>query len=281
MLNRRTFVHLLIGTSYSSLARSKNPQPPLILAKTYNEDIKLLDYWVSEKLDGVRAYWDGEKLLSRNGNIYPAPPWFIADFPNCPLDGELWMGRSTFDKLSGTVRRHHAAENAWRKVRFMVFDLPSNPNSFTNRYEALETLFFGLDSSNIALVPQTKISTHQALKEHLTQAVQQGAEGLMLHRGDSLYLAGRSDGLLKVKIYEDSEATVIAHFPGKGKHQGKLGALLVESPEGQRFRIGTGFSNHERSSPPPIGSTITYKFYGLTPSGLPRFASFIRARNDY
>ncbi|MBU6466279.1 MAG: DNA ligase, partial [Burkholderiales bacterium] len=101
-----------------------------------------------------------------------------------------------------------------------------------------------------------------------------------LHRGDSLYREGRSDDLIKVKTHDDAEARVIAHLPGKGKHAGKMGALLLEMPGGQRFKLGTGFSDADRAAPPPVGSWVTYRFLGTHDSGLPRFASFVRVRED-
>lgn len=103
----------------------------------------------------------------------------------------------------------------------------------------------------------------------------------MLRKPNSSYEAGRSYNLLKVKTYEDAEATVIAHLPGKGKHSGRLGALLVKLPNGIQFAVGSGFSDLERENPPPIGSIITFKYYGYHKSGIPRFASFLRVREKF
>lgn len=102
----------------------------------------------------------------------------------------------------------------------------------------------------------------------------------MLHRGASLYRSGRSDDLIKVKTHEDTEARVVAHLPGKGKHAGRMGALLVEMPNGQRFKLGAGFTDVQRTDPPPVGSWVTYRFRGTHDGGLPRFASFVRVRPD-
>jgi DNA ligase-1 len=102
----------------------------------------------------------------------------------------------------------------------------------------------------------------------------------MLHRGASRYASGRSDDLLKLKPYLDAEARVVAHLPGKGKYRGLMGALLVESTQGGRFRIGTGFSDAERVDPPPIGAQITYRYHGFTDAGIPRFPSFLRVREE-
>jgi DNA ligase-1 len=91
----------------------------------------------------------------------------------------------------------------------------------------------------------------------------------------------RSDDLLKLKRFDDAEAIVIAHIEGKGKFSNMLGALVVTTPEAREFKIGSGFSDLQRRDSPAIGSTITYKYQGFTASGLPRFASFRRERDNY
>ena len=254
--------------------------PPLLLANAYREDVALDRYWVSEKLDGVRAYWDGERLRSRKGNPINAPPWFVAHFPRVPLDGELWMGRGAFERLSGAVRRQRPDDAQWREIRFMVFDLPSSPATFDRRLQRLREMFETVASPYVALVEQFRVTGRAELMERLERVVADGGEGLMLHRGSSLYAAGRSDDLLKLKTHEDAEAVVIGHLPGKGRLTGMLGALLVETPEGLRFRLGTGFSDEERRNPPPLGATVTYKHHGRTRNGVPRFASFLRIRDE-
>jgi DNA ligase 1 len=116
------------------------------------------------------------------------------------------------------------------------------------------------------------------LRERLAEVVQAGGEGLMLHRADALYVTGRQEVLLKLKPLHDAEAVVIGHTAGAGRNQGMLGALNVQTPEGQRFKLGTGFSDEQRRAPPPVGSTVTYTYRELTPSGKPRFAAFLRVR---
>ena len=253
-------------------------KPELMLASLYRRGIDLRDYWVSEKLDGVRAYWDGRRLISRGGHLIHAPDWFIAEFPRVPLDGELWMGRGQFERLSGTVRRLEPDPEAWRAVRYMAFDLPAMPAPFGVRLAELQRRLAESPSAVILLVEQSRVADEAALMERLDAVVAAGGEGLMLHRDGSLYRAGRSADLLKVKPQFDAEARVIAHIPGKGKYRGLLGALLVEDAEGRRFRLGTGFSDAERRSPPPIGSLVTYSYRDRTQAGLPRFASFLRVR---
>ena len=254
--------------------------PSLLLANVYRDGIDLDRYWVSEKLDGVRARWDGETLVSRGGNRFNAPAWFTEDFPRVPLDGELWMGRGTFERLSGAVRRKIPNDAEWRTIRFMVFDLPASPAPFDRRLQRLRVMFETIESPRIALVEQFRVADHDALMETLSRVVDSGGEGLMLHRGGAFYTAGRTDDLLKVKRFDDAEAVVVGHLPGKGRLAGMLGALLVEMPDGRRFRLGTGFSDQERREPPPLGATVTYKYFGKTRNGVPRFASFLRIRDE-
>lgn len=264
---------------------SMSGAPPLMLAKAYHQGIPLADYWVSEKYDGVRGYWDGEKLLTRGGESIVAPTWFTAGWPKAPMDGELWAGRGQFAKAVSTVRQQTPDDAVWRAMRFMVFDLPAQGGPFSDRIPALGGLVSRIDQPWVQAVAQSKVANHPALQALLAKTVKGGGEGLMLHRGASLYKGGRNDDLLKVKTHEDTEARVVAHIPGKGKYAGVMGALLVETPgrdgkAAQRFKLGTGLSDEQRRNPPPIGSTVTYRYRGLNDSGIPRFASFMRTRED-
>ena len=256
-----------------------------MLANVYNPSVPLADYWVSEKYDGVRGFWDGQKLLTRGGQPVNAPAWFTANWPATPMDGELWAGRGQFQKTVSTVRQQTPDDEAWRNIKFMVFDLPSEPGTFTQRLSTLNSTVGKLAVPWVKAVPQSKATSHAALQSQLRQIIKAGAEGLMLHRGNSLYKSVRNDDLLKVKTHDDAEAIVVGHIPGKGKYLGQLGALLVEIPaaEGRgpyRFKLGTGFSDAQRQSPPAIGSSVTYRHRGLNDGGLPRFASFLRQRDE-
>jgi DNA ligase-1 len=256
-------------------------RPALALAEVYAPGADLAAYLVSEKLDGVRAYWDGARLLTRGGHTINAPDWFTAGLPPMPLDGELWLGRGRFAEVSGAVRRQAPEPDTWRSMRYMLFDLPGAGGGFETRLKLLERLSAGLDNPHVGLVAQNRVADHDALMTRLERVAAAGGEGLMLHRRDAPYRPGRSDDLLKVKPYLEAEARVIDHLPGRGKYQGMLGSLLVELPAGRRFRVGTGFTDAERQAPPPIGSLITFKYFGLTRTGLPRFASFLRVADDF
>jgi DNA ligase-1 len=236
-------------------------------------------YWVSEKLDGVRAFWDGRSLRFRSGLPIAAPDWWTAGLPMTPLDGELWLGRGRFDELSGIVRRHEPQEEGWRGVRYMVFDLPGAQGSFAQRTQRIADLVTQASQPWLQAVVQTQVPDAQALQIKLQQAVKDGGEGLVLHRANALWSPGRSDALLKFKLTPDDEARVVGHLPGKGRHSGHLGALLLEMPDGNRFALGTGFTDALRADPPPVGTVVTYRYRDRTPNGLPRFASFLRVHN--
>ncbi|MCF6205199.1 MAG: DNA ligase [Methylococcaceae bacterium] len=276
----KTLLFLVYLICIASPGYARNTQPEFSLAKTYAGKADLSDYWVSEKLDGVRAYWDGKQLISRQGNIFPAPHWFTKDFPTQPLDGELWLGRGQFQQLMSVVSKKQAIDSEWQKIGYYVFDLPQVKQSFTQRSKNLQQLVKNINSPYLHRVKQYRIANHSALEKHLKDIVKQGGEGLMLHRGEATNRKGRTKDLLKVKPYYDAEATVIAHTEGKGKFEGLLGAIVVETPKGKQFRIGTGFSMGQRRSPPSIGSQITYTYHGKTDAGIPRFASFLRTRKD-
>lgn len=254
------------------------PPPALGLAHNFRagSGVDVARYWISEKLDGVRAYWDGRQLLSRRGKVLQAPEWFIAGFPDQPLDGELWLGRGQFERLVGVVRKVRPVDAEWRSVRYLVYDLPGAPGSFEQRLQRLQTLVAGSGSTFLVALAQFRLADEAALQQRLADYLAQGAEGLMLHRADAHFQAGRSDALLKLKPFDDDEATVLGYVPGQGKYQGMTGALQVQTADGRRFDLGSGLSDALRQNPPAIGSRVTYRYSGLTAQGLPRFPRYHR-----
>lgn len=260
-------------------AQNEKISPPQQLASLYQDDIVVTDYWISEKLDGIRARWTGSELITRNANIIYTPTWFVKNFPPQTLDGELWLARHSFEKTASIVLRDNPSED-WRNIKFMLFDLPEHTGTFTQRLTELYYLADTIASPHVQVIPQFKLANQSQLMRKLDELVRQGAEGLMLHHTDSYYEDGRSANLLKLKKHQDAEARVIAHLPGKGKYKNMLGSLLVELDSGLQFKIGSGFSDMQRQKPPPIGTMITFKYYGLTAKGIPRFASFLRIKPE-
>ena len=201
--------------------------PALQLAQSYEKGMALQGYWVSEKLDGVRAYWNGEQLISKGGHVIKAPAWFVRGYPDTPMDGELWMGHGRFAEVSAAVRRLQPNAKEWRQIRYKVFDLPASDAPFSQRIQQMKALASASNAYTFSVIEQQPASSHAALLQRLDKVMAAGGEGLMLHHGDSLYQAGRSDAILKVKTYQDAEAVVVGHTEGKGKYRGMLGAFCA------------------------------------------------------
>ncbi len=268
------------GVRVAKEGEAEKSGPPLLLAESWDNGQDLAGWWMSEKLDGVRAYWDGERLISRLGNAFHAPDWFLQGFPaGTPLDGELWIGRKQFQRTVGIVRRQDRSDH-WKEVAYLAFDAPGAGGPFEARLEAVR------EHVRRASPPYLKAHEHLAcggvnhLRSELARVEALGGEGLMLRRPASVYEVGRSVTLLKVKSFLDAEARVLGHQPGAGRHKGRLGALLVELADGTKFSVGTGFSDAEREAPPAVGSLIAFRFQELTDAGVPRFPSYLGMRED-
>ena len=260
---------------------AKDAAPPILLANVLRADIDVTQYLVSEKYDGVRAIWDGTTLRFRSGRTVNAPAWFIAKLPAQSLDGELWLAREAFETLSGIVRKSEPVDDEWRRLKYMVFELPNAPGTFTQRAARIRDIVNATNWPQLVAVAQHPIKDRAELERQFKEAVNGGAEGLMLHLAVATYTTGRSDVLLKLKPALDTEAIVVAHVAGKGKYVGMMGALRVALPNKKQFTIGTGFTDAVRKNPPAVGSQITFTYRGLTNSGLPRFASYLRIREDF
>lgn len=252
---------------------------PLQLADKYSPEIAVNEYYISEKLDGIRARWTGSQLITRNGNKIHAPAWFTRGWPSQPLDGELWTRPGDFERIASIVLSH-TPDARWQEIKMMVFDTPVTNVPFRERLAQLHQLISLTDNPTLVLIRQFRLCCKDALEHKIDAVTAAGGEGVMLHHQHALYEDGRSTNLLKAKRHEDDEARVIAHLPGHGKFAGMMGSMLVELRNGKQFKLGTGFTDQQRLTPPPVGSWVTFKYYGFTQRGLPRFASFMRARPD-
>ena len=253
--------------------------PPLLLAERWDNAQDLTGWWMSEKLDGVRAYWDGQSLISRLGNRFHAPEWFLEGLPETPIDGELWIGRKAFQRTVGIVRRQDKNE-LWKEVRYVAFDAPGLDAPFEERLASIREHVERHRPPYLSAHEHAVCEGLDQLRAELARVESLGGEGLMLRQPGSRYEVGRSITLFKVKNFRDAEARVIEHLPGAGRHKGRLGALLVELTDGTRFSVGTGFSDAERGAPPPIGSAISFRYQELSEAGVPRFPSYVGVRVD-
>ncbi len=260
-------------------SRANKDTPAILLAQSWEEDVDPTGWWLSEKLDGVRAYWNGKVFLSRAGNTYHAPDWFVDGLGSDPLDGELWLGRGMFQRTVSVVRRQDQSEH-WRDVRYLIFDCPSHSGAFEARLAELERRFSEGAHSFAQIVAHELCDGVDHMRRRLAETEEAGGEGLMLRQPESEYVAGRSTTLLKVKTFLDADARVLGHAAGKGRHKGRMGALEVELQDGTKFSIGTGFSDAQREAPPQVGAFVAFRYQELTDGGVPRFPSFVGQRDD-
>jgi DNA ligase-1 len=282
-----TLKYFAIFTSFILWPQGYTSELPKIqLATPYQVEsktpIKISEYFVSEKLDGIRGYWNGKNLLTRGGNLIHAPKWFTQGWPLTYLDGELWSKRAEFEKISSCVRKHAPQQqitiSCWQKIRFMVFDLPKHSGTFSERIKQIKAEMATTDNHYWQIIKQEKVNSIAILNQRLADVVEKGGEGLMLHHQAAYYKIGRSQDLIKLKQYDDSEAIVVAYIAGKGKYKNMMGSIRVKMKSGLLFKIGSGFTDEQRKNPPKIGSTITFKYIGKTARGVPKFASFLRVR---
>ena len=130
MLNR--IILFLCLLSLSLLAE----KPNLLLLKTY-KDQNITGWVMSEKLDGIRAYWDGKRLISRGGKIIHAPQWFIKNYPPFEIDGELWTKRGDFENISSIVRDKKPSKE-WEAVKHYIFEVPNAQGGLFERLKKLK-----------------------------------------------------------------------------------------------------------------------------------------------
>jgi DNA ligase-1 len=241
---------------------------------------KVIGWFMSEKLDGLRAIYSGSDLYSRAKNKFHVPAEFMAEWPDLVLDGELCCGRGKFKESISLVKNHNATYERYLAdgLVYSVFDAPLLSGNFSERIEKLKVILAG--KKHIVVLEQTKIENIEQVKEAFDSVLELNGEGLMLRKADDKYHYKRSATLLKVKQFHDAEATVVAYHAGKGKNEGLCGALVCKMPSGQTFKCGSGMNTEDRKNPPAIGATITYRYFEVTGSGRPRFPTFVRIRAD-
>ncbi len=247
-------------------------KPKLLLLNTYRNDMNVTSWYMSEKLDGVRAYWDGEKLLSRSGKVFSVPKFFIKDFPRHKLDGELWTKREDFSNIVSIVNKKKV-HKGWTELTYNIFEVPDASGDLLERLQHVK------ETPYIKVIKQVKVKDEEHLKFFLKFLENKGAEGIVVRDGSLKYYTGRDNNALKVKSYIDSECVIVSYNKGQGKYEGLLGSLSCKMENMQVIKIGSGLSDYERVNPPKIGAIITFKYYGLTSQGNPRFPIFLKTQN--
>ena len=247
-------------------------------AKVYaDEDVR--GWVVSEKLDGVRAYWDGKELFTRKNKKIYAPLWFTKNLPPFALDGELWTRRGDFENIQSIVLSQTPDER-WHEIRYMIFEVPNAKGNFFERLGLIEAYKKRNVLPFVKIIEQKECHGSDALEKFLQEVMASGGEGVMVKNPYLAYWHGRSDGMYKVKQKEDAEAVVIGYKEGEGKHKGRVGSLHLRMEDGREFFLGSGLSDAQRENPPKVGEVVTFSYFGVTKKGIPKFASFLRVRRD-
>ena len=246
----------------------------LMLLKTY-KDQNITGWVMSEKLDGIRAYWNGKNLLTRSGNIIYAPKWFTKDYPPFEIDGELWTKHKDFEHIISIVRDRTPSKE-WKQIRHYIFEVPNAKGGLFERLNRVKKYENGI----IKTIPQIPIRDKNHLKQFLTDIELKGGEGVVVRDPKALYIAKRTNKVLKVKTFLDRECRITAYNEGHGKFKGLLGSVTCILDNNITFKIGSGFTLDERKNPPPIGSLITFKYKEFTKYGKPRFPVFLRVREE-
>jgi DNA ligase-1 len=244
---------------------------------TYHGNENLKGWFMSEKLDGIRGYWDGQRLLTQEGNVIHAPSWFANNLPPFELDGELWAGHGNFETVQSTVL-DETPSSAWKNISYNIFEVPHAPGDFPARLDKARKWFNKHEAEHVRIIPQTTCTGHEHVQGFLRKIAKVGGEGVIIKDPAIPYRDGSEQRVVKLKHVDYMDGTVIGHNPGKGQYTGLMGSLTVKLENGVTFDLGTGFSMSERHYAPRIGAVVTFKHYGFSINGKPRFASFVKVK---
>ncbi len=270
---------IILIIAWSLSATSFANKPDLFLLKTYDNSKEVVGWVMSEKLDGIRGFWDGQELLTRGGKKLNPPKWFVKNYPPFAVDGELWTKRGDFENISSIVRSKNS-DNRWKLITHNIFEVPDQSGGLLERLFVLNDYLQSNSVPHLKVLKQTPVQSKQQLENFLTEVTSHKGEGVVVRNPDVLYETGRLSSALKVKKHFDTECVVLEILPGKGKYLGKMGSVLCQTEAGKLLRIGSGFKDKDRSNPPDIGSKITFKYYGFTKKGKYKYPVYLRVRSE-
>lgn len=245
--------------------------------KVYKGDENISGWIMSEKLDGIRAYWDGKALYTRQGKELSVPPSFIVNFPPFELDGELWTARGDFEKIQSIVMDKSPSKE-WQKISYNIFEVPNATGDFMSRITMARDWFEKHENPRVRIIEQIECKSHLELSHFLDEIVSNGGEGVVVRNPNSPYQSGRSVNVLKVKKFDDMEGRVVAI--NMSNRTSRVSSLTLKLENGVVFKVGTGFDDRFQKHTLQIGDLVTFKYFGLTMSGKPKFASYMRVRRD-
>jgi DNA ligase-1 len=260
----------------------------VMLAKKFSEvSVDPVGWYMSEKIDGIRAYWDHkeQEFFTRNGNLIHVPDFFIELMKQSPkdidLDGEMWIDRESFNKINGLTRRHNPVDSEWSLVKYIVFDVPIPKVPYIERYKMYKDIVKKINSKHVVALETTEIKSIDEMTSFIESVEKINGEGIMIRNPESMYERKRSKSLLKIKKFEDSEGTLVGYNDGRtGKYKGLVGSLILKLKNGTLINVGSGLDDATRNNPPPIGSVITYKYFEQDSKGVPRHPIYVCVRHD-
>jgi DNA ligase-1 len=194
------YVTALIGSAFA-------------LGVDWNEKDDPTGWWMTEKLDGVRVMWDGEKLFSRSGLALKLPRFFTQALPKLYLDCELWIGRQRGDDIAHLCRTAKPTDDTdeWDEVTLVVFDIPEfSDYPYEERMKVLDSLQLG---TYARAIERRKCESREDLQQYLLDIVSKGGEGIMLRKPGSPYAIGRTDAMVKVKHFTEAEVQIVGTYP--------------------------------------------------------------------
>ncbi len=239
-----------------------------------NQDIN--GWYMSEKLDGIRAYWNGKNLYTKNGNIIHTPKDFTKNFPNFELDGELWTKRDDFENIQSIVLDTKPSKK-WKTITYNIFEVPNAKGDFLSRLKKAKKWFSSYPNQYVKIIKQIECKNKKHLDKFLEHIISLKGEGVIIKNPTKAYHTGRSKDILKVKKFLDMEGLVVGY---NYKENNKFKSLKIKLKNGVVFNLGGGFSTEEKKNPPKIGDIVTFKYYGFTKKAKPKFASFLRVRKE-
>lgn len=266
------------------------------LASNYDPYIHGTDlsgYLYSPKIDGMRCWWcvKTQELFTRNHNKIKIPKKWknLLKELNLPFDGELYI--ENFSTTMSVCRNKKCDPSEWENVKFFVFDLIIDTIPFLERYYKLQEIFENLDkvcqpdNNFLTHLKQFTLSKTSNITEKRDKFINQGFEGIMLRKMDSVYEHTRSTHwLLKVKKFHTEEGKVTGYQKGDsdGKYSHCMGTLLIQTEKGIDVMVGSGFNDYQRNNYKldfPIGSVVEFRYFEKNNDKY-RFPTFVRKRPD-
>lgn len=252
-----------------------------------NYDGRDLSGWVmSEKYDGVRAIWDGKKLKTRQNKDFCAPKSFLAKLPPFSIDGELWVGRGSFEKVASITAR---CDEDWSELKYLIFDVPETKGDLLARLTVFKDFLAKNPNSQVKIIEQIGIKNTKDAFDYLDKIIANGGEGVVVRDPNVPYKSGRQNSIMKIKKFYDAECEVASIKPRKDDNS-LVGSVLCKDLSGKNsFKIGSGFGGLkicEKAITSALedclktGDIITYKYQNLTKNKKPRFGVFLRKRID-